>query len=104
MVVAIGNVADTVLADRRGSECVSTITVDLRHDATAECERSKGVVVCEKDDSVDELCEGPAVLLCLQKLLKYTEDIFEFWTQKSTSVIFLMHYATTYITKNISQL
>lgn len=76
MAVAISNVADTVLADRRGSECVSTITMDLRHDAAAECERSKGVVVCEKDDSVDELCEGPAVLLCLQMLLKYTKRTF----------------------------
>lgn len=70
MAVAISNVTDAVLAEGGGSESVPTVAVDLRRDATAEGERGEGVVVCEENDSVDELCEGPAVFLCLQKLLK----------------------------------
>jgi len=70
MTVAIGNVAHTVLAKRGGSECVSTIAVDLRCDAAAEGEGGEGVVVCEQDYSVDQLCQGPAVCLRLQKLLE----------------------------------
>lgn len=76
MAVAIGNVTDAVLAEGGGSESVSTVAVDLGHDAAAEGEWGEGVVVCEEDDGVDELCEGPAVFLCLQKLLKKTKEIF----------------------------
>lgn len=70
MAVAVGNVTDTVLAEGGGSESVSAVAVDLGHDAAAEGERGEGVVVCEEDDGVDELCKGPAVFLCLQKLLE----------------------------------
>lgn len=69
MAVAVGNVTDAVLAEGGGSESVSAVAVDLGHDAAAEGERGEGVVVCEEDDGVDELCKGPAVFLCLQKLL-----------------------------------
>lgn len=72
--VAVGNVADAVLAEGGGSESVSTVAVDLRRDAAAEGERGEGVVVCEEDHGVDELCEGPAVFLCLQKALEKTKE------------------------------
>lgn len=68
--VAIGDVTDRVLAEGGRSERVPAVAVDLRHDAAAEREGGEGVVVCEEDDGVDELCQGPAVLLSLQKLLK----------------------------------
>lgn len=70
MVIAIGYVAHAVLAKGRGSECVPAIAVDLRCDAAAEGERGEGVVVCEQDHGVDQLCQGPAVFLCLQKALR----------------------------------
>lgn len=68
--VSIGDVTDAVLAEGGGSERVSPVAVDLRRDAAAERERGEGVVVCEEDHGVDELCEGPAVLLCFQKALE----------------------------------
>lgn len=68
--VAVGNVTDAVVAEGRGSKCVSTIAGDLGRDAAAERERGKGVVVRKEDDGVDELCKGPAVLLRLQELLQ----------------------------------
>ena len=70
MAIAIGDVTDAVLAEGGRSEGVAAVAVHLRHDAAAEGEGGEGVVVCEKDDGVDELCQGPAVLLGLQKLLK----------------------------------
>lgn len=68
--VSIGYVAHAVLAKGGGSERVSAVTVDLWHDTTAEGERGEGVVVGEQDYSVDELCQGPAVLLSLKEALK----------------------------------
>lgn len=53
MAVAVGNVADAVLAEGGGSESVSAVTVDLGCDAAAEGERGEGVVVCEEDHGVD---------------------------------------------------
>lgn len=73
MAIAVGNVADAVLAEGRGPERVSAVALELRRDAAAESERGEGVVVCEEDDGVDELCQGPAVFLCLQKSLKRKE-------------------------------
>lgn len=70
MTIAIGNVTDAVLAEGGGSERVSAVAVNLGRDAAAEGERGEGVVVCEEDHGVDQLCEGPAVLLCLQKALE----------------------------------
>lgn len=70
MAVAIGNVTDAVLAEGGGSESVTAVAVDLGRDAAAEGERGEGVVVCEEDHGVDQLCEGPAVFLCLQKALE----------------------------------
>lgn len=70
MPVAVGDVAGAVLAERGGPECVSAVAVDLGHDAAAEGEGGEGVVVCEEDHGVDELCQGPAVLLSLHKLLE----------------------------------
>lgn len=74
--VAIGDVTGAVLAEGGRSERVPAVAVDLRHDAAAEREGGEGVVVCEKDDGVDELCQGPAVLLSLQKLLKKISKTF----------------------------
>lgn len=68
--VAIGDVTDAVLAEGGGSERVSTIAVDLRTDTAAEGEGGQGVVVCDEDHGVDQLCQGPAVLLCLKKVLE----------------------------------
>lgn len=73
MAIAVGNVADAVLAEGGGSERVPAIALELRRDAAAESERGEGVVVCEEDDDVDELCKGPAVFLRLQKSLKRKE-------------------------------
>lgn len=70
MTVAIGNVTDAVLAEGGGSESVSAVAVDLGCDAAAEGERGEGVVVCEEDYGMDELCKGPAVFLCLKKALE----------------------------------
>lgn len=70
MPVAIGDVTDAVLAEGGGSECVSAVAVDLRRDAAPESERGEGVVVCEEDHGVDQLGEGPAVLLCFQEALE----------------------------------
>lgn len=70
MTVAVSNVTHTVLAKGGGSERVSAVTVDLRGDATAEGEGGQGVVVCEEDNSVDHLGQGPAVFLRLQKALQ----------------------------------
>lgn len=67
--VAIGDVADAVLTEGGRPEGVPAVAVDLGHDAAAEREGGERVVVCEEDDGVDELCQGPAVLLGLQKLL-----------------------------------
>lgn len=61
-VIAICNVTDAVVANRRRSERVATITVNLWTDPTAERERGKRVIVCEEDYRVDQLREGPAVL------------------------------------------
>lgn len=69
MPVAVGDVADAVLAERGGPERVAAVAVDLGHDAAAEGEGGEGVVVCEEDHGVDELRQGPAVLLSLHKLL-----------------------------------
>lgn len=74
--IAIGDVTGAVLAEGGRSECVPAVAVDLRHDAAAEREGGEGVVVCEKDDGVDELRQGPAVLLSLQKLLKKISGTF----------------------------
>ena len=68
--VAVGNVTDAVLAEGGWSERVSAFAVDLGRDAAAKGEGGEGVVVCEEDHGVDELCEGPAVLLRLQKALE----------------------------------
>lgn len=70
MAVAISNVTDAVLAEGGGSESMPTVAVNIGRDAAAEGERGEGVVVRQENDSVDELREGPAALLCLQKLLK----------------------------------
>lgn len=70
--VAVGYVAHTVLANGGRSERVSAVAVDLWHDAAAKREGGEGVVVGEQDDAVDELCQGPAVLLGLQEALKAT--------------------------------
>lgn len=69
-VVTICNVAYAVVADRRGPEGVTAFTVDLRADSTTKREGSKGVVLCKENDCVDQLCQGPAVLFSLQKLLQ----------------------------------
>lgn len=68
--IAVGDVTHAVLAEGGRPERVPAVAVDLRHDAAAEREGGQGVVVCEKDDGVDELGQGPAVLLRLQKLLE----------------------------------
>lgn len=68
--VAVGNVADAVLAEGGRPEGVAAVAVQLRRYAAAECEGGEGVVVCEEDDGVDELGEGPAVRLRLQELLR----------------------------------
>lgn len=67
--VAIRNVADAVVTDRRRSEGVATVTVDLWTNSTAKCEGGKRVVVCEQNHSVDQLRKRPAVLLSLQQPL-----------------------------------
>lgn len=69
MAVAVRDVADAVLAEGGRPERVPAVAVDLGHDAAAEREGGERVVVCEEDDGMDELCQGPAVLLGLQKLL-----------------------------------
>lgn len=48
---------------------MSTVAVDLGRDAAAEREGGEGVVVCEEDDGVDQLRQGPAVLLGFQEAL-----------------------------------
>lgn len=68
-VVAICDITQAVVADRRWPEGVTAFAVDLWADSAAKREGSKGVVVCQQNDSVDQLCQGPAVLFCLQKLL-----------------------------------
>lgn len=70
MPVAVGDVADAVLAEGGRSEGVAAVAVQLRRDAAAERKGSEGVVVCEEDDGVDELSEGPAVRFRLQELLR----------------------------------
>ncbi len=71
--VAVGYVADAVLAEGGGPESVSAVAVDLGRDAAAEGERGEGVVVCEEDHGVDQLGEGPAVFLGLQEALERTK-------------------------------
>lgn len=68
--VAIGDVADAVMAEGGRPERVSAIALELRRDAAAEREGGEGVVVCEEDDDVDELGQGPAVRFRLQELLR----------------------------------
>lgn len=68
-VVPICHVADAVVADGRRPEGVTPFAVDLRADSTAKGEGSQGVVVCEENHRVDQLCQRPAVLFSLQKLL-----------------------------------
>lgn len=68
--VAVGDVADAVLAEGGRPERVSAVAVELRRDAAAEREGGEGVVVCEEDDGVDELGQGPAVRFRLQELLR----------------------------------
>jgi len=68
-VVAICNIAYAVVTDGRGPEGVTPFAVDLRADSTTEREGSKGVVVCKENHRMDQLCQGPAVLFSLQKLL-----------------------------------
>lgn len=72
--IAIGDVADTVLAEGDSSEGVPTITVDLRGDATAEGKGCQGVVVCEEHHSMDQLSQGPAVFFSLQQVLGRIES------------------------------
>ena len=87
MTVAIGNVTDAVMAERGGSERVSAIAVDLGRDAATKGERGEGVVVCEEDHGVDELCERPAVLLGLQKALEKSKIVSpKNWSQIMTSI------------------
>lgn len=69
MTVAVGYVAHAVLAEGGGSEGVPAVAVDLGHDATAEGEGGERVVVREQDHGVDQLRQGPAVLLGLQEAL-----------------------------------
>lgn len=68
--VAVGDVADAVMAEGGRPERVSAVTLELRRDAAAEREGGEGVVVCEEDDDVDELGQGPAVRFRLQELLR----------------------------------
>lgn len=68
-VVTICNITHAVVTDGRGPEGVTPFTVDLWADSTAKREGSKGVVMCEENNCMDELCQGPAVLFGLQKLL-----------------------------------
>lgn len=68
-VVTICYVTYAIVTDRGGPEGVTPFTVDLWADPTAKCEGSKGVVVCKENDCMDQLCQGPAVLFSLQKLL-----------------------------------
>lgn len=63
--VPVCDVAHAVLAERGRSERVATVAVDLRRDAAAEGEGGEGVVVCEQNHGVDQLRQGPAVLLRL---------------------------------------
>lgn len=63
--VAICDVTYTIVTDRGGPEGVTPFTVNLRADATAKREGSKGVVVSEENDCMDQLCQGPAVLFSL---------------------------------------
>lgn len=67
--VAVCNIADAIVTDGRGPEGVTPFTVNLRADSTTKREGSKGVVVSKENDRVDQLCQGPAVLFGLQKLL-----------------------------------
>lgn len=64
--ISIGNVTHTVAAQGWGSESVSSLGMDVWGDPTAEGERGQRVVVCQKDYSMDQLCQRPAMLLCLQ--------------------------------------
>lgn len=68
--IAICYVTDAVVTDGRGTECVASIIVTFWTYSTAKCKRSQGVVVCKKDYSMDQLCQGPAVLSCFQQLLE----------------------------------
>lgn len=68
-VVTICYITDAIVTDRGGPEGVTPFTVDLWADPTAKREGSKGVVVCKENNRMDQLCQGPAVLFCLQKLL-----------------------------------
>lgn len=91
MTIAIGNVTDAVLAERGGSKRVSAIAVDLGRDAATKGERGEGVVVCEEDHCVDELCERPAVLVGLQKALEKSKKENKIvspknWSQIMTSI------------------
>lgn len=53
MTVAISDVTNTVVTQGGGSEGVSAVTLNLRHDAAAKCEGGEGVVVCEEDHGMD---------------------------------------------------
>lgn len=68
-VITICDIADAIVTDGRGPEGVTPFTVNLRADPTTKGEGSKGMVVCEENDCVDQLCQGPAVLFSPQKLL-----------------------------------
>lgn len=68
-VVTICDIADAIVTDGRGPEGVTPFAVDLWTDPTTKGEGSKGMVVCEENNRVDQLCQGPAVLFSLQKLL-----------------------------------
>lgn len=68
-VVTICYITYAIVTDRGGPEGVTPFTVDLWADPTAKCEGSKGVVVCKENNCMDQLCQGPAVLFSLQKLL-----------------------------------
>lgn len=67
--IAVRDVADAVVTDRRRSEGVATIAMDLRANSTAKREGGKSVIVREQNHSVDQLREGPAVRLSFQEAL-----------------------------------
>lgn len=67
--IAIGNVTDAVVTNRRRSEGVATVTMNFRANSTAKREWGKRMIVCEQNHGMDQLRQGPAVLLRFQKAL-----------------------------------
>ena len=64
--VTVGNVAHTVAAEGRRPESVSSIGVDVRGDPTAKGKGGQRVVMCKQYYGMDQLSQGPAMLLRLQ--------------------------------------